>query len=83
MKFFRFCLLLAVCITVFSCRETLGERHRNSPKEQAVPSSDKKEIQKTLRDSINSYKSKPMVPKPGPKKKVKKQDTLKPRRAIP
>jgi len=83
MKFSQIALLLAVCFFVVACRETLGEQHRNSQKEHSVPSSDKKELPKKRIEDDAPPEEKSTTPKPAVKKKVKKQDTLKPRRAIP
>jgi len=83
MKFFQIGLLLALCFFALSCRETLGEQHRNTKKERVVPSSNKQESPKKNIEKDNPNRSVPTPPKPAVKEKDKKQDTLKPRRAIP
>ncbi|MFH6602458.1 hypothetical protein ACEZ3G_03145 [Maribacter algicola] len=78
MNFFRIILLSAICHTFISCRETLGEQHQDSRKEQSVPSYDSVQLRKTpdvdkSRDSDDTKPKKPL--------RSKKRDTLKPLQA--
>ena len=83
MRYTQFSVLITALFLCFlSCRETIGERHKSLPKENAAPPSQQIKIENTVQKDTAAEQLKTPQDKEIKKKKKKASDTLRPMVAV-